>query len=100
MMIEDFLEGNFEGTVVIQTKAEVNLTARDWQLYTFMEGVDFVADELNRAATEALSCGDLVKGSQIFTAAQQKYFEFGAFDSEPSGVFRSLFTKVYREPWY
>lgn len=79
------------------TGVEVNLSASEWQLYTVSMDCTEAARALNKAASEALSCGDPARAYGIFSLAQNKWADFGAWDSEPRWEFERLHRRVFGE---
>ena len=83
--------------LVMKVTAEVNLSAGEWQLYTASMNCTKAAQALNKAASEALSCGDAHKAIAIFSKAQDEWSAYGTADSEPTWEFEAMYEKVYGE---
>lgn len=81
--------------LTLQVKATVELTAREWQLFTASMDCEAAAKALNEAASEALSCGDSRRAWAIFSRAQNDWAEYGAADSEPSWRFEVMHARVF-----
>lgn len=93
--IEDLLGGSWRKRVKKKVTVEVNLTARDWELFTASMDCTKAAEALNIAATDALNTGDPITASRMFSEAQNKWAFYGAADSEPSAMFRDLLREVF-----
>lgn len=91
--------------LTLNTQATVRLTAREWQIYSLDNDAraDVAArhamcvDWLNIMASQALSCSDPDRAFEIFWAAQEKFADFGAADTEPSSVFARMHREVFGE---
>ena len=81
--------------VTYKVTATVDLTADNWQLFTASMDCTEAAVALNKAATEALALPTAREAYKHFTKAQQKYADFGAWDSEPSWEFDAMVERVY-----
>lgn len=79
---------DYEGTVT--ARVAVKLTANDWQLFTASMNCTRAAAALNRAASKALSTGDVKEAWAIFQEAQNEWAAYGAADTEPRWVFADL----------
>ncbi len=77
--------------------AEINLSAREWQLYS-MDGDDKAAATLN--ARLAAAIGNAQSAAQAFRAfapTMASLSNFGAADSEPIWVARKLCSMAFNE---
>lgn len=64
-------------------KVPSQLTSKEWQLYSSMEGHGKAARELNKALSQAMRAKTHAEASKIIWAALTKHRNFGATDSEP-----------------
>lgn len=98
--------------LTMKVQATVELTGRQWEIFdadtmvqcgemTNMALADHAHDEcvaeLNKAASEALSCGDPQRAMDIWDEASAKWADWGATDSEPTRMFERMWQKVYTE---
>jgi hypothetical protein len=81
--------------VTVTRTFKVELTANQWALYD-MIGRDAAARALNRMAEEALNtCTTTGEAAQVIAAAQDKYSNFGAADSEGYDVMDELLAVAF-----
>jgi hypothetical protein len=81
--------------VTVTRTFKVELTANQWALYD-MIGRDAAARALNRMAEEALNtCTTKGEAAQVIAAAQDKYSNFGAADSEGYDVMDELLAVAF-----
>ena len=76
--------------VTITKHIALKLTAEDWDLYTEMDNVEYVAKDLNTHISDIFNSND---GLTAFAKAKiilEQYSEFGAADTEPYAVLREL----------
>jgi hypothetical protein len=67
---------------------KINNTAREWGLFSDMEGADEAAEGMNRITNAALAqIVDAIRGWHDFA---ETYSEFGSTDSEPCAEFVRL----------
>ena len=77
-------------------KAQVNLTADQWQLFTASMDCTEAAESLNRMAEIAIaSSSNSREAMRRMANTINKYSDFGAADSEPIYVMRRLFAEAY-----
>lgn len=76
-------------------KVTVDLTAREWELFTATLNCEAAAAALNAAATEALACGNHADAADIWETTATNWQDYGALDSEPRRVIASLLTARY-----
>lgn len=67
---------------------KVEMTAREWELFTSMPGADKAADTLNDAMNTLLE--DIEKSVRNFEEVMYGLSEFGASDSEPFYHYRRI----------
>ena len=72
--------------VSIESKIKLNLTAKQWQLYSDMEGVEDAAQAMNTLIAEELNAGRVNGACEVL----QKFRRFGAADGEPYWVLESI----------
>lgn len=80
-----------------KTTVQPALTARDWQLFSDMTGVNLVAQTLNEKLAELVNAEgstpeSVMKGMAPF---MRTYSSFGATDSEPRWVLQDIIEAVY-----
>ena len=80
----------------ITRRVEVELTPSQWQLFTDMDCEDAV-DALNEAAGEALSKPTVKEAWATIFPVMDEWASWGASDTEPRAVFRTLTAKVFGE---
>lgn len=87
-------------SLTITRKIELKMTAQEWQLYCSMDGIDAIADQINRGVEEAVNSSSNTKEAlaKIFEVLA-KYSKFGAYDTEPCGVAEYLVEKIYGETY-
>ena len=82
-----------------KTTAEVrslDLTARDWQIFSTMEGADQVAENINRIFMEACNKGMSKEEVQnVMNRVMSHYMKYGTTDSEPRHVLSLLMSTVF-----
>jgi HD superfamily phosphohydrolase YqeK len=77
-------------------KVQVDFSADDWELYTSMEGVDEVAEALNRALEEAVASSVSARiAYQKVIPVMRNYSDFGAVDSEPINFLDEVLYRIY-----
>lgn len=76
--------------VSIESKIKLNLTAKQWQLYSDMPGVDDTAQAINVLIAEELNAGRVNGAYEVL----QKFRRFGAADSEPYWVLENIVRKM------
>ena len=76
--------------VTITKHITLNLTAEDWDLYTSMDNIEYVAKDLNTHITDIFNSNDAPTAFAKATIILEQYSEFGAADSEPYQVLREL----------
>ena len=76
--------------VSIESKIKLNLTAKQWQLYSDMEGVEDAAQAMNTLIAEELNAGRVNGACEVL----QKFRRFGAADSEPYWVLENIVRKM------
>jgi hypothetical protein len=69
--------------VTITKHITLNLTAEDWDLYTCMDNIEYVAKDLNTHITDIFNSNDAPTAFAKATIILEQYSEFGAADSEP-----------------
>ncbi|MFN7323071.1 MAG: hypothetical protein ACK5SP_02240 [bacterium] len=80
----------------VRPTLQLNLTARDWDLYSTMSGVDEVATELNRLVEHAINTSpNRERASMQISTALLKFDEFGAADTEPRQVALQILKRCY-----
>lgn len=83
-------------SITVKYDVTVDLSAREWELYLDMDGVDGVARALSADASRILSaCTNHAEACAQFDRVSVNYAEFGACDSEPRYAFFMLCDKVY-----
>jgi hypothetical protein len=85
-------------TVHITRVVTIDHTARDWQLYSSMEGAEDCADRLNRGVARVINENPV--RTQAWEAATQilnmrSNAHFGSADTEPLVVLECIFEDVY-----
>lgn len=90
--------------LTIKREVTVNLTGREWQIFSpeygddlTQEGYDECVAALNKAAGKALSKQSPLEAEKYFHEVLWKWDKYGAGDTEPRGVFRELMDEVYGE---
>lgn len=110
-MLGDRQGGEAVKGLTIKVEATVILTGREWQVFSpetmASDGSMTLAEAkrrhglcvsaLNRAASEALSCGDERRALRIWDEATARWEHWGAGDSEPQYKFEQMWQKVYGE---
>ena len=76
--------------ISIESKIKLNLTARQWQLYSDMDGVEDAATAMNVLIAESLNAGRVNEAYEVL----QKFRRFGAADSEPYWVLEDIVQKM------
>jgi len=76
--------------ISIESKVKLNLTARQWQLYSDMDGVEDTAQAMNVLIAESLNAGRVNEAYEVL----QKFRRFGAADSEPYWVLENIIRKM------
>ena len=83
--------------VMITKHITLNLTAEQWDLYTSMENIEYVAKDLNTHISDIFNSNDgptaFVKATHILDL----YSEFGAADTEPYAVLRELHDYFFKD---
>jgi hypothetical protein len=69
--------------VTITKHITLNLTAEDWDLYTCMDNIEYVAKDLNTHITDIFNSNDAPTAFAKATIILEQYSEFGAADTEP-----------------
>ena len=77
-------------SVTITKHITLNLTAAEWDLYTCMDNIEYVAKDLNTHITDIFNSNDAPTAFAKATIILEQYSEFGAADSEPYQVLREL----------
>lgn len=82
--------------LTVRTTLQLNLSAKDWDLYSSMQGVDEVATELNRLVEHAVNTSPRreIAAARI-SEALIKFDDFGATDTEPRQVVLSILKRCY-----
>lgn len=95
---------------VLIATVDISLTAREWELYSRMEGSELVAEYLSNAATEAINSAHKVyvetkdesqaiaSAWKIWSSVSGKYSKFGAADTEPRYHFDWLMNRLFYIP--
>lgn len=88
-------KGNHE-KISVRPTLQLNLTARDWDLYSTMPGVEDVAVQLNRLVEHAVNTSPRreVAAARI-SDALLKFDEFGATDTEPRHVALAILKRCF-----
>lgn len=76
--------------ISIESKIKLNLTARQWHLYSDMDGVEDAATAMNVLIAESLNAGRVNEAYEVL----QKFRRFGAADSEPYWVLEDIVRKM------
>jgi hypothetical protein len=76
--------------VTITKHITLNLTAEDWDLYTCMDNIEYVAKDLNTHVSDIFNSNDAPTAFTKASAVLEEYSEFGAADSEPRQVLYEL----------
>lgn len=80
--------------------ATVNLDAQEWQLYSSMDGVDKVAEALNRGIETAIgNSSTWGEAHKQFCKVLNAYSEYGAIDTEPRAVADYIISKAFGEEY-
>jgi len=83
--------------VMITKYITLNLTAAQWDLYTSMDNIEYVAKELNQHISDIFNSNDgptaFVKATHILDL----YSEYGAADTEPYAVLRELHDYFFKD---
>ena len=86
--------------VMITKHITLKLTAEDWDLYTSMENVEYVAKDLNTHIANIFNISRPEEAAEAFEAAKhvlEMYSEFGAADTEPYAVLRELHEAFFKD---
>ena len=85
----------------IVANVEVNLDARDWQLFIGMGRLaEKAADALNAAAVAALAEPSREAAWSLMMPVMDSYADCGAADTEPRTVFSEMLDEVYGREFY
>lgn len=76
--------------ITIKKHITLQLTAAEWELYTSMENVEYVARDLNTHISDIFNSNDAPTAFVKAKAILEQYSEFGAADTEPYMVLREL----------
>lgn len=71
---------------------KINKSAREWQLFSDMEGADAAAQALNDAANAFVQA--FVESAREWYRVADQHDEFGAMDTEPRAEFAKIVRKV------
>ena len=81
-------------------KVKLNLTARDWQLYSSRPGADRIASLINRALETILNEGaddwDQLMWRGYEVLAHPPFVRYGASDTEPRDVWLDILDELGR----
>lgn len=83
--------------VTITKRIDLKLTAEDWDLYTSMDGVEYVARDLNTHISDIFNSNDGLTAFAKAKAILEQYSEFGAADTEPYMVLRELHDLFFKD---
>jgi len=81
--------------ITIKRRVTVDLDADAWELFTVSMDCTKAARALNVAASKALSLPTRDEAWELWSAASEKWADYGAADSEPRYVFRDLLDQVF-----
>jgi hypothetical protein len=80
----------------VRPTLQLSLTARDWDLYSSMPGVEDAAVQLNRLVEHAVNTSPRREVAAVrISEALVKFDEFGATDTEPRQVALSILKRCY-----
>lgn len=83
-------------TISVRPTLQLSLTARDWDLYSSMPGVEDAAVQLNRLVEHAVNTSPRREVAAVrISEALVKFDEFGATDTEPRQVALSILKRCY-----
>lgn len=82
--------------ISVRPTLQLNLSARDWDLYSSMPGVEEAAVQLNRLVEHAVNTSDRreVAAARI-SEALLKFDDFGAADTEPRHVALTILKRCF-----
>ena len=83
--------------VTITKRIDLKLTAEDWDLYTEMDNVEYVARDLNTHISDIFNSNDGLAAFVKAKAILEQYSEFGAADTEPYMVLRELHDLFFKD---
>ena len=83
--------------VMITKYITLNLTAAQWDLYTSMENIEYVAKELNQHISDIFNSNDAPTAFVKATHILDLYSEYGAADTEPYAVLRELHDYFFKD---
>jgi hypothetical protein len=81
--------------VSVVRDVKVNLSAKDWQLYTTVAGADEAAEKLNRAVEAGVRTQGQQAARKEIMSVMEELSGVGASDTEPRHVIVEVLNKIY-----